>query len=516
MPNRRLSVRKIKEILRLKLDCGISEREIARSCQVSRSTVADYLRRAAAAKLTWSEASRLAEAELEERLFSTEHVPSSVKRPPPDCEHVYNELCTYRKFNLTLSQLWLEYKEKHPDGYQYTQFCEHYWRWRKKLDYCMRQEHRGGEKLFIDYSDGLSIVDRVTGELILTQLFLAVWGASSYTYAEATLSQTLPDWIGAHRRALEYFRCSPRVLVPDNLKSGVSHACKYEPDLNPTYSDMAEHYGCAVLPARPRKPRDKAKVEAGVLIAKRWILAVLRHRTFYSLAELNAAIHECLERLNTRPLKKLKRSRRELFETVDRPNALPLPIKPYEYAEWYKAKVQLNYHIEVDHHYYSVPYRLLHERLDIRLTATTLEAFRKGVRVAAHVRSYNRNGYTTLPEHMPPEHRFYAEWSPERFIRWAGKTGEATAQLVEKILATRTYPEQGYKACLGIINLTHHYEPVRVEAAARRALKFKTCSYRSMKAILSTGLDRQLDNDEQHYLPGLPPHQNIRGPEYYR
>jgi transposase len=363
-------MRKIKEVLRLKYDCGISEREISRSCQVSRSTVADYLRRAAAAKLTWTEASALTQTRLEERLFPTEHIPSTVKRPPPDCEYIYDELRTYRKFNLTLSQLWLEYKEKHPDGYQYTQFCEHYWRWRKKLDYCMRQEHRGGEKLFIDYSDGLSIVDMVTGEFILTQLFLAVWGASNYTYAEATLSQTLPDWIGSHRRAFEYFRCSPRVLVPDNLKSGVSKACKYEPELNPTYSDMAEHYGCAVLPARPRKPRDKAKVESGVLIAQRWILAVLRHRTFYSLAELNAAIRECLERLNTRPLRQAKKSRRELFEAIDRPNALPLAQRPYEYAEWYKAKVQLNYHIEVDRHYYSVPYQLLHEGLDIRLTAT--------------------------------------------------------------------------------------------------------------------------------------------------
>jgi transposase len=280
MPNRRLSVRKIKEILRLKFNCGISEREISRSCQVSRSTVADYLRRATAARLTWSEASKLAEAQLEERLFPTEHIHSSVKRPPPDCEHIYNELRNYRKFNLTLSQLWLEYKEKHPDGYQYTRFCEHYWRWRKKLDYVMRQEHRGGEKLFIDYSDGLSIIDKDTGELILTQLFLAVWGASNYTYTEAALSQSLPDWIGAQRRALEYFQCVPRVLVPDNLKSGVSRASKYEPELNPTYVDMAEHYGCAVLPARPRKPRDKAKVEAGVLVAKRWILAVLRHRTY--------------------------------------------------------------------------------------------------------------------------------------------------------------------------------------------------------------------------------------------
>jgi transposase len=508
-------MRKTQEVLRLKYDCGISEREIARSCQVSRSTVADYIRRAAAAKLTWAEASVLAEGQLEARLFPTEHIPSSIKRPPPDCEHIYNELRTYRKFNLTLSQLWLEYKENHPDGYQYTQFCEHYWRFRKKLDYCMRQEHRGGEKLFIDYSDGLSIVDVLTGELTLTQMFVSVWGASTYTYAEATLSQTLPDWTTSHVNAFEYFGCAPRVLVPDNLKSGVSKACKYEPELNQTYADMAEHYGCAVLPARPRKPRDKAKVENGVLIAKRWILAVLRHRTFYSLAELNAAIWECLERLNTRPLRRAKKSRRELFEAIDRSNALPLPQKSYEYAEWYKAKVQLNYHIEVDRHYYSVPYQLLHEKVDVRLTATIVEALHKGERVAAHVRSCIKGGYTTLPEHMPPEHRFYAEWNPARFIQWAAKTGESTARLVEEIMATRPYPEQGYKACLGIINLTRDYEPVRVEAAAERALRFKTCSYRSVKAILSAGLDRPLYNSEQPALPGLLPHQNIRGRAYY-
>ena len=380
----------------------------------------------------------------------------------------------------------------------------------------MRQEHRAGEKAFIDYSDGLSILDLSTGELILTQLFLAVWGASNYTYAEATLSQTLPEWIGSHVRALEYFSCVPRVLVPDNLKSGVSKACKYEPELNPTYSDMAGHYGCAVLPARPRKPRDKAKVEAGVLIAQRWILAVLRKRTFYSLAELNAAIRECLERLNSRTMRRLKKSRRELFETVDRPSALPLPARPYEYAEWYKARVNVDYHIEVDHHYYSTPFQLLREKVDVRLTAATLEVFHKGGRVAAHARSHIRGGYTTLAEHMPPEHRSYAEWSPSRFIQWAGKTGASTAQLVERILATRPYPEQGYRACLGIIRLGRHYEPERVEAAAERALKFNACSYRSMKAILTAGLDRKQDSLGSSGQMSLPLHQNIRGREYYQ
>jgi transposase len=516
LANRRLPVRKIKEVLRLKYDCGISEREIARSCRIARSTVADYLMKARAAGLGWPEAAALTDVQIEGRLFPAKRIPSSVKRPAPDCEYIYSELRSYRKINLTLIQLWLEYKARCPDGYQYSQFCELYRRWRSKLDYCMRQEHRAGEKLFIDFSNGLSILDLLTGELIPTQLFLAVWGASNYTYAEATLSQTLPDWIGAQRRALEYFGCAPLVLVPDNLKSAVSKACKYEPELNPTYADMAEHYGCAVLPARPYRAKDKAKVEVGVLIAKRWILAVLRHRTFYSLAELNGAIRECLERLNTRPLRQAKRSRRELFETMDRPATLPLPLRPYEYAEWYKAKVNIDYHVEVDDHYYSVPFRLIHERLDVRLTAATMEAFRKGERVAAHARSYVQGRYTTNKEHMPPEHRGYAEWSPERFIRWAGKTGTATSRLVEKILSSRPYVEQGYRSCLGIIHLGRFYEPERMEAAAERALKYNTCSFRSLKAILTAGLDRQRDTGEHSGQMSLPLHQNIRGREYYQ
>jgi transposase len=509
-------MRKIKEVLRLKYDCNVSEREIARSCQVSRSTVAGYLMKARAAGVSWPEAAALTESRLEECLFPIQRIPISVQRPEPDYEYIYNQLRTYRKVNLTLVQLWVEYKEKHPDGYQYSQFCDLYRRWRGKLDYCMRQEHRAGEKVFIDYSGGLSFIDPFTGEMIPTQLFLAIWGASNYTYAEATLSQALPDWIGAHGRAIEYFGCVPRVLVPDNLKSGVSKACKYEPELNPTYTDMAEHYGCAVLPARPRRPRDKAKVEVGVLIAQRWILAVLRQRTFYSLAELNAAIRQCLEHLNSRLMRQMKKSRRELFETVDRPQALPLPTRPYEYAEWYKARVNIDYHIEIDGHYYSVPFQLLRERLDVRLSATTIEAYRKGERVAAHARSYVRGLPTTVKEHMPPEHRSYAEWSPYRFIQWAGKTGVATARLVEKILSTRHYPEQGYRACLGIINLGRHYEPERVEAAAQRALQFNACSYRSMKAILTAGLDRQLGSGESSGQMSLPLHQNIRGREYYQ
>ena len=438
------------------------------------------------------------------------------RRPEPDCQYIYEELRSHKKLNLTLTQLWAEYKDAHPtDGYEYTQFCEYYYRWREKRDYCMRQEHRAGEKVFVDYSDGLSIVDTATGELIPTQLFLAVWGASNYTYADASLTQELPNWIGSHVRALAYFGRCPLVLVPDNLKSGVNKACFYEPELNPTYADMAEHYGCAVLPARPRKARDKAKAEVGVLIAQRWILAVLRHRTFYSLSEMNVAIGELLERLNNRPLRKMKMSRRELFESLDRPNALPLPQRPYEYAEWRKATVNIDYHIEVDHHYYSVPFALLRERLDVRLTATTVEAFLKGERVAAHARSYVPNLPTTVREHMPPAHQRYLEWTPTRIIQWAAKTGAATAQVVEKIMSARTYPEQGYRACLGILRLGQNYEAERMEAAARRALKFHTCSFKSMRAILAAGLDQQAERPDLSEQIPLPLHENVRGGEYY-
>lgn len=515
MANRRLPVRKIKEILRLKHACGFSKREIAQSCNVPRSTVGDYLMRARAACLDWSEASGLSDAQIESRLFPTEHLHSSVKRPAPDCDHIHRELRSHSKLNLTLTQLWLEYKEQHPNGYQYTQFCEHYRRWLGDLDYCMRVDHKAGEKLFIDYCDGISIVDPVSGEKKATQMFVAVWGASNYTYAEASFSQSLPDWIASHIRAFNYFGCIPKILTPDNLKSGVTFACPYEPEPNLTYQEMAEHYGCTILPARPYRPRDKAKVETGVLIVQRWILAVLRHRTFYSLEELNRAIREHLERLNTRILRRLGESRREVFESVDKPAAHSLPEREYQYGEWRKAKVNIDYHIEVDHHYYSVHYKLLKEKLEVRLSASTVEVFRKGERVASHARSHIRGGHTTLKDHMPPEHRQYSEWSPSRFIQWASKTGPNTAKLVETIIREKAYPEQGYRASLGILRLSRSYEPERIEAAARRALKYNTCSYRSMRSILSAGLDRRTEEEDGTSLPSLKAHDNIRGKAYY-
>ncbi len=355
-------MRKIKEVLRLKFDLALSGHQIAHSCQISRSTVADYLDRFEKAGLGWPLPEDLSEEDLDKKLFPPgASVPSG--KPLPDFEYIYRELKAHKKFNLTLDLLWREYKEQYPEGYQYTQFSVLYRRWQKKLDYAMRQDHRGGEKLFVDYGEGLSLIDPQSGEPITTQLFVAVWGASNYTFAEATLTQQLPDWIGSHIRAFAYFGCLPKIVVPDGLRSAVSRACRYEPDLNPTYAEMASHYGLCVVPARPAHPKDKAKVETGVLIAKRWILAVLRHRTFYSLAELNDAIAQRLAHLNSRKLRKLKQSRRELFELFDQPNALSVPKKTYEYAEWKLATVNIDYHIEIDQHYYSVPFRLVREKL---------------------------------------------------------------------------------------------------------------------------------------------------------
>jgi transposase len=514
MAYERLPMRKIKDVLRLKKS-GRLHGEIARSCGIAHSTVLEYLRRAAAAGLNWPLPEGLSDAELERRLFPAQALGRDQDIPPPDCQRIHDELRDHRKFNLTLTQLWVEYKERYPDGYQYTQYCEHYRRWLGKRDYVMRQEHRAGEKLFVDYGDGLSIVDPATGELIATQLFVAAWGASNYTYAEACLTQELPSWIVSHVRAFAYFGCVPRVLVPDNLKSGVSKPCFYDPEINPTYAELAAHYGAAVLPAMVRKPRYKAKVENGVLVSKRWILAVLRHRTFFSLAELNVAIRELLEALNTRAMRKLKKSRRQVFDEVDRPAAASLPERPYQYAEWQKVRVNIDYHVEVDRHYYSVPFRLLREQLDVRLTATTVEAFHRGERVAAHVRSFVPHKHSTLPEHMPPAHRRYAEWTPSRMLDWAAKTGPSTARLAETILSSKAFPEQGYRAVLGILRLGRHYGAERLEAACGRAVRFGTCSYRSVNAILARGLDAQAQNHDVADQSALPFHENIRGGEYY-
>jgi len=511
MAHLRISMRKLREILRLKYEVRLSDRQAAESCGISRRTISQYWDLAQKSGMDWSKARELTDTELEQELF--QHRPATGKKIQPDWNYIYREL---KRPHVTLQLLWQEYKEENPEGLQYSWFGELYAKWRKTLNICMRQEHRAGEKLFVDYCDGLFITDRGTGKKTPTQLFVGVWGASNYTYAEASLTQKKQEWIMSHVRAFEYFGCIPKITVPDNLKSGVSKACKYEPDVNPTYLDLARHYNTTVIPARPYRAKDKAKVEAGVLVAQRWILACLRNRIFYSLAELNAAIRELLEKLNNRQMQKLHRSRKEMFETLDKTAALPLPERRYEYADWKSARVNIDYHIEIEGHCYSVPYQLVHQPVDVRITAHTIEVFSKGQRQASHVRSSVKHAYTTIEEHMPEAHRKYLEWTPSRILSWAEKTGPCTKELMQAIIESRKYPQQAYRSCLGIFRLEKHYPKERIENASKRALKYRTFSYRSLKSILATGLDKHADLFQQSAGLTSSVHENIRGNDYYR
>ncbi len=512
MPRERLTMRKVKEVLRLKWANGCSVRQIAASCGIGRATVADYLRRAEAAGLHWPLPEGLDEATLEQRLFPPAAGPSVESRPLPVWEDIHREL---KRKGVTLFLLWQEYKAIYPEGYQYSRFCHRYRDWQRQLDVVMRQEHRAGEKLFVDYAgQTVALIDRTTGEERQAQRFVAVLGASNYTYAEATWTQGLADWIGSPVRTFHYLGGCPAILVPDNLRAAVTKAHRYDPDLNKTYQDMSVHYGVAVVPARCAKPRDKAKVENGVLLAERWILAKLRHYRFFALAELNAHIRRLLEELNQRPFKKLPGSRCSQFAQIDYPALQPLPAEPYRYAEWLKVRVAPNSHVEVDRHYYSVPYTLVKRQLDARLSATTVELFAKGTRVASHRRSHHPGRYTTLREHLPPSHQHYLEWTPQRFIRWAEKTGLATATVIAHILASRPFPQQGYNACYGVMRLGKSYGEARLEAACARALALGTASYRSIESILKQGLDRQ-PLPEPAATPEPVTHENVRGADYY-
>jgi len=417
---------------------------------------------------------------------------------------------------VTLTLLWHEYKAAHPEGFQYSWFCDQYRAWSARLDVVMRQAHRAGEKLFVDYAgQTVEVVDRHSGEIRTAQIFVAVLGASSYTYAEATWTQQLPDWIGSHVRTFAFLGGVSELLIPDNLRSGVSKAHRYEPDLNPTYADLASHYGVAVLPARVRKPRDKAKAEAGVLLVERWILAVLRNRSFFSLPELNQEIARLLERLNARPFKKLPGSRQALFEQIDRPALRPLPSQPYAFAEWKQVRVNIDYHVEIEGHYYSVPYQLVRKTLEARYSERTVEVFHKGQRVASHPRSHLKGRHTTVPEHMPAAHRSYAEWTPQRLIRWAEQNGPATAGMVQTILERRAHPQQGFRSCLGIMRLGKRFGEERLEAACRRALTLGACSYKSIESILRQGLERKAVAEQQALDLDIA-HANIRGADYYQ
>jgi transposase len=506
-------MRKIREVLRLKWITGSSARQIAKSCNIARSTVQEYLKRAEDSGLTWSTACELDDTALEDQLYPKSAPSALCRAPMPQMDYIHREL---RRKGVTLQLLWYEYKQAHPNGYQYSFFCEQYRNWAKKLDPPLRQKHLAGEKMFVDFAgQTMDIIDAATGEISKAHIFIATLGASNYTYAEAVASENLPCWIKAHIHTFEYFGGVPQIVVPDNLKTGVTNPCRYEPDINPTYQDLADHYHTAVIPARPGKPRDKAKVESAVLIAERWILAPLRNHTFFSISQLNKAIAKHLETMNTRAFKKLQTNRRTLFETIDRPALKPLPDHPFQYADWKKARVNIDYHVEVDHRYYSVPYQLVREQVDIRLTATTVEVLFKNRRVASHKRSYVPGEFATLKEHMPKSHQRYVKWTPSRIIKWAGKTGPDTEKLVTRILENRPHPEQGFRSAMGIMRLGKHYTPERVERACRRALAIGARSYKSVKSILKNGLDQQpllfeLPEETQPFC-----HPNIRGRRYY-
>ena len=503
-------MRKVTEILRLKYAAGLSHGKIARALGLSKGAVNKYISLATARGLTaWPLPPDLDETALERLLFPPAQRPTRFAEP--DCAYLHQEL---KRKGVTLQLLWGEYAATHGErALRYSRFCDHYRTWRAAQRRSMRQLHRAGEKLFIDYcGPTVPVVDAATGEVRAAQIFVAVLGASSYTYAEASWSQSLPDWIASHQRALRFLGGVPELLVPDNLRAAVSKACRYSPEPNATYAEMAAHYGTAILPARPYKPKDKAKAEVGVQLVERWILARLRHHLFHSLAALNVAIRELLGELNDRPFQKQPHSRRELYERLDRPALRPLPAEPYEYAEWREAKPGIDYHLDLDGRLYSVPHTLVGQRLSVRLTESSVEVLHKGARVAVHPRR-GPGRYSTLPEHMPASHRAHREWSPGRFLNWAQGIGPATLATVKHQLESRPHPEHGYRACLGLLNLARRYTPSRLEAACARARSIGSPTYRSVSSILSSGLDQQAMASAAEQ--SLPAHENIRGADYY-
>lgn len=509
MSQERLSMRKISEVLRLAHESKLSNGQIAGSLGISKSTVAAYLALAKSAGVVWP----LAEGQQEalEKQFSGRN-PSFSRRPLPEMATIHLEL---KKPGVTLQLLWEEYRAVHPDGYRYSQFCHHYHEWTRHLGVTMRQNHVAGEKMFVDYSgDKFHVVDSTSGEMREAELFVAVLGASNYTYAEATWTQTVPDWITSHIHAFEYFGGVSGIVVCDCLKSGVSKACRYEPDINPTYHALCVHYDCAAIPARPYKSRDKAKVEVGVLIAQRRILAALRHRTFFSLSELNGAIRGELEKLNNRPMKKINKSRKEIYLEIEKAALKPLPADRYVLAEFKNCRVNIDYHIEVEEHYYSVPYTLVSEVVEARYNRTTVEVFYKGRRVASHLRSFIPHKPTTVTEHMPQSHQRHAEWTPSRLIHWGKTLGQEVGVLFEEIMKARPHPEQGFRSCLGIMRLAKVHGNDRLKKACGRALALKSYSYRTVKNILAHQLETVMPEGKA-ITPDIR-HDHLRGASYYQ
>jgi transposase len=514
-------MRKIREILRLRFNCGHSQESIAKSIGIGKGTVWDFLNRAKKADLSWPLPDDLSDEQLERRLYpSTQKVVKNADKQSKIIEwsHIHKEL---KRKGVTLMLLWHEYRNQQPNGLGYSQFCNLYREWTEHLDVWMRQPHKAGEKMFVDYAGQTMPVvhDNETGEIKDAQIFVATLGASSFTYAEATWTQTLPDWIGSHVRAFEFFQGCTEIIVPDNLKSGVQKSHIYEPDINPTYQDMAVHYGVAIMPARSKAPKDKAKVENGVLQVERQILAKLRNRVFFSLPELNQAIRPLLDELNKRPFQKLPGSRLSQFQEMEKPLLKPLPSTRYEYAEWQEVRVMFNYHIEVQKHFYSVPFTFAKKKLQVRYNDKIVEVFYKNGRVVSHMRSFVANGYTTALSHMPKNHQVQAEWTPERIASWGKKIGQQTEKFLEAIMQSRSHPCQGFRACLGVLRLEKRYGVQRLEAACGRALSIGSYSFKSVESILKNNLDQNplpANSAMANEKPVPDNHENVRGQNYFK
>jgi len=504
-------MRKISEVLRQHHVLNCSQRGISRSLNISKTTVSDYISRAASAGLTWPLPEGMSEDDLYKRLFQT--APGKPgQRPLPEWEHICREL---RRKGVTLRLLWAEYMEIHPDGLRYSQFCSHYRDWMKATIPVMRQIHKAGEKAFVDYA-GMTLpwFDPGSGEIHEAQIFVGSLGASQFTFAEATASQQIPDWVQSHVRMWEFFGGVTRVVVPDNLKAGVDKAHRYDPDVNVSYQRMGEYYGFAIVPARVRTPKDKAKVENAVGCIERQVLAPLRDRTFTSIAEINEAIRPLLIAFNLKSFQKMNLSRQELFESVDRPALQPLPPESYQHDEWAKGKVHIDYHVSFDKHHYSVPYQHIHKTVDIRATSRTVEFYLSGKRIASHPRSHRHYKHSTLREHMPAAHRAHAEWTPERMQRWAQKIGPSTVQCLNAFIKARAFPEQAFRACLGVLRLGRQYGEDRLEKACAIAFDAGATRYRDVELILKNGLDKTTP-PKAVQTPVISSHENIRGSDYY-
>jgi transposase len=515
VPRKKLPMRKTTEVLRLAAE-GLSQRQIAASTGVGKTTVVQYLARAQRAGISWPLPDGMDAGALDAALFpavAAEMVNRA--RPVPDWREINRELKDPRH-HVTRRLLWMEWKADHPDGWNYSQFCSHYRRWLGTQDVVMRLSYAGGERMFVDFSgDRVRFLDPETGETHEAEVFVSVLGASGLLYAEATRGQDLDSWLSAHIHAWESYGGVAAVTVPDNLKSAVTKACWYDPEVNPSYLELARHFNTVILPTRTARPRDKAAVEAGVLVVERWVLAPLRHRTFYSLAELNEAIAERVAELNARAFRGEPSSRRELFGELERDHLRPLPAGRFEVPTWRPATVHIDYHVDAgDGHFYSVPHRYVRCKVDVRITSATVEVLKGNTRIASHAREYGRRRYVTDPAHMPASHRAHAEWTPERLVRWAANISPSTAELVEAVLASRPHPEHAYRATLGIIGLARRYGNDRVGAACSRALALGAVSYTSVKSILAENLDR-LALPEPAAAPPPPMHDNLRGADYY-